>query len=227
MSQAFDGSSTNHNKAGDDESLSESLDFAALLTQIGNATAALRDFRKRHHVEALSNAIDHESRQRVMQHFVDLLVSEMKILGQGSDPECGAISTKENHETAAVEVKGTLPQASTSPFFAVLPAEIRMQIYRELLCTPRVIPGAESVRGGRTVKVISAHDVALDRSLGIDATCLSTCRRMYHEALPIPYRENEFGFAGPESLETFAQWGLSTDNSGKQFSLPELRSETY
>jgi len=46
---------------------------------------------------------------------------------------------------------------------------------------------------------------------GLDATVLRTCRRVYHEALPILYGENWFSFDNVAAIKTFSVRGLEYD----------------
>lgn len=95
-----------------------------------------------------------------------------------------------------------------SPFFTILPPEIRQLIYRKLLC------GCENLLAGILVKtrvqcVVSVKD-RKDQRWNTDSIVLRVCRRIYHEALPILYRENDFLFFGLEDLRDFRSLGLAT-----------------
>jgi hypothetical protein len=95
-----------------------------------------------------------------------------------------------------------------SPLLAVLPVELRQQIYRELLESPRSIRGGDLVEEKATALVVSdvrhAHQI-----LAIDATILRTCRKVYEEALPVLYQVNHFGFRDVRSLRAFRSGGLT------------------
>lgn len=93
----------------------------------------------------------------------------------------------------------------SSPFLNDLPAEIRLQIYVELLESPRSIRGGELVEEKATALIVS--DQAYE-SLAIDAAILRTCHQIYHEALPTLYQVNHFGFHDARSLRVFRSGGL-------------------
>ncbi len=95
-----------------------------------------------------------------------------------------------------------------APFLAILPVELRQQIYRELLESPRSIRGGDLVEEKAAALVVSdirhAHQI-----LAIDSTILRTCRKVYEEALPILYKVNHFGFRDVRSLRAFRSRGLA------------------
>jgi len=98
-------------------------------------------------------------------------------------------------------------QRTISPFLVVLPPELREQIYRELLHSPRSIHGGDLLEEKGTALVIAdirqAHQI-----LAIDASILRTCHKIYQEALPILYQNNQFGFRDVRSLQAFRSGGL-------------------
>ena len=110
--------------------------------------------------------------------------------------------------TPAGEVPKSSPKRQTSPFFTILPPEIRHVIYSESLCTAKIIRGGELVEDKRTAVIIDdVRPSAMD--LGIDATFLRTCWKIYREALPILYQDNWFGFSQVRMLKTFRTKGLA------------------
>lgn len=100
------------------------------------------------------------------------------------------------------------PGSTTSSFFTRFSAEIRRQIYRELLCTSKMILGGELVEEKCMMLVIPAGRRLSDR-LGIDSSILRSCRKAYEEALPILYQENSFCFQNFQSLQSFRTGGLT------------------
>jgi len=92
-------------------------------------------------------------------------------------------------------------------FLDILPPEIRRLIYRNLLCTPKIIPGGELVEDKRTA-IIIPDAVPPTMNLSIDATFLRACRAIYSEALPILYQDNWFGFSKVSMLRVFRTKGL-------------------
>lgn len=106
------------------------------------------------------------------------------------------------HESSAEPTQRTIPS-----FLEILPAELRQQIYRELLHSPRSIHGGELVEEKATALVVP-DTVQAYQILAIDATILRTCRKVYQEALPILYQVNQFGFRDVRSLWAFRSGGL-------------------
>jgi len=107
------------------------------------------------------------------------------------------------HESSAEPTQRTIPS-----FLEILPAELRQQIYRELLHSPRSIHGGELVEEKATALIIP-DTVQAYQILAIDATILRTCRKVYQEALPILYQVNQFGFQDVRSLWAFRSGGLT------------------
>ncbi len=117
--------------------------------------------------------------------------------------------TLENHfHTSQHESTPKPTRRMISPFLAVLPVELRQQIYWELLSSPRSIRGGDLVEEKAAALVVSdirhAHQI-----LAIDSTILRTCRKVYEEALPISYKVNHFGFRDVRSLRAFRSGGLT------------------
>ena len=104
--------------------------------------------------------------------------------------------------------------------FDKLPPEIRHLIYCQLLLTSKTIRGGELVKDRRTTVVVP-DDRPAAMQLGIDATFLRTCRKMYYEALPILYKDNTFGFSEVSMLKIFRRKGLPKESKCS------LRSKEY
>ena len=91
-----------------------------------------------------------------------------------------------------------------------------MLIYRELLCLndPSLhISYPAALVDARRLSLLLPHfqsDVRELYRLNTSTTILSTCRRVYQEALPILYGENEFFFNDYNDLQCFQTAGLAT-----------------
>ena len=90
-----------------------------------------------------------------------------------------------------------------------------MMIYRELLCLDhpsRHISFQAALVDARRLSLLlpnfQSHTPEVHK-LQTSTTFLATCRRMYQEALPILYGENEFFFSDIHDLQTFQITGLA------------------
>lgn len=99
-------------------------------------------------------------------------------------------------------------KTAVSHFLQVLPAEIRLLVYKQLLCSSKIVRGGDLVEDKRTAIVVS-DDRPSATALDIDATILRTCRQIYNEALPILYQDNWFGFSEVRLLRTFRTKNLA------------------
>ena len=111
--------------------------------------------------------------------------------------------------TTAVEASNPRPaRPSQCMFFSKLPPEIRMMVYRRILTTKtRLNPGAEIEKTSCT---LTTDDNDPSRISGIDSAVMRTCRKMYHETLPVLYSENKFVCRTPEQLKAFQEGNLDT-----------------
>ena len=133
-----------------------------------------------------------------------------KELKKEANPVCRRLSLVPSSQSLTVK-----EQQYQSPLFGKLPAELRVQLYRELLV---------SKHGGRVKKPSKlVHENAEtfkfeeggDREnglpgLGMDSTFLRCCRRIYEEALPILYRDNIFRFCEQRELSHFRSDEITT-----------------
>ena len=96
-----------------------------------------------------------------------------------------------------------------------MPAEVRNQIYEYLLKSKREMikrPDLllqRKMRSGVVYRKDKHDQDDLAPDPGIDATILRTCRRIYHEALPILYCGNTFYFWHPFHIDHFKLDGIA------------------
>ena len=120
-------------------------------------------------------------------------------------------------KAAGISGGGKAPSRSKqtiSLFLTKFPAEIRNQVYRELLISKdrEWFDRPDLMMKAKTSRLVydtesPAEDV-YPRDLGVHVAILQTCHRVYVEALPILYRENIFAFTEAGMLEYFKKEGL-------------------
>ena len=199
--------------------------YFTAFSAIRTAEQAVKDLRKKYSTS--SNQDDERGRgQFMIESSINELNVELARFGPNPNSVLRKLAAeiaqrdkpddqdhKENSvDTSKVSTHGLLApldsQHTASPFFTVLPAEIRRHIYRELLCTPRTIRGGDLVEEKRTMLVI-IEPRQPHQDIGIDSTLLRTCRKIYGEALPILYEENEFGFCDVNAIRAFRTGDLT------------------
>lgn len=94
-----------------------------------------------------------------------------------------------------------------TPFFKLL-IEIRLKIYRHLLCSPSAIQDLASL-----VLQTDNFSAQIIPPPPIDATILRVCHQVYAEALLILYGENMFRFMTLPGLAIFRKRGLHTQKA--------------
>lgn len=114
--------------------------------------------------------------------------------------------------TTAVEVSDTgLVRPRQCILFAKLPPEIRIQVYRLLLTTTAVLNAGADIEN--TAYTLTTDDNDPKNVSGVDSAVMRTCRKMYHETLPVLYGENRFKFRTKDDLEAFREGNLDTKQS--------------
>lgn len=98
---------------------------------------------------------------------------------------------------------------SKSPYFDLLPAEVRNKIYEHLLISPHTITRERQAVG--PLKHNSRYAIRCQRPLEIDAAILRTCRAIAHEGYPVLYGHNIFSFTSPTQMRYFKLEGLETE----------------
>jgi len=102
----------------------------------------------------------------------------------------------------------TLSQAyeaqQISPFFSLIPAEVRNEIYEYLLLSPNIIDHV----GPPAISSPSNFPHYVRFKLHIDATVLRTCRAICYEGYPVLYGRNLFSFLSPGDMTNFNLGGL-------------------
>ena len=98
-------------------------------------------------------------------------------------------------------------KASTPLCFWSLPPEIRQIIYRKILCSARMLLAGALVKERRSCLMISRFQRKY-QEVDIDSAILCTCRKIYYEALPVLYQNNEYAFENVQQLRTFRAEGL-------------------
>lgn len=85
-----------------------------------------------------------------------------------------------------------------APSFLLLPPELRVQIYRRLLChslpiqLEQCITSMDWININTDNKTLSGSESKADGHLPLRSAILRTCRTIYSEAMPILYGENTF-----------------------------------
>ena len=216
----------NERKASDaSETHIELPKYFAALKAITTAERAMKELRKQYSTS--SNGDNERGRgQFMIESSINELNVELARFGPNPNSTLRKLAAeiaqrgnpddqepKENNvDLSKVSTHGLLAplksQHTPSPFFALLPTEIRRHIYHELLCTPRTIRGGDLVEEKRTMLVM-IEPRQPHQDLRIDSTLLRTCRKIYDEALPILYGENKFGFCDVNSIKVFRTGDLA------------------
>ena len=147
-----------------------------------------------------------ESLKNGFKEDLKTVVADLKFKASGKSAN---IENKTTPVTTAVKASNPGPAGPLQcMFFSKLPPEIRLLVYRRILTTKaRLNAGAEIEKRAFN---LTTDDNDSSHISGIDSAVMRTCRKMYHETLPVLYSENKFVCRTPEQLKAFQEGDLET-----------------
>lgn len=147
---------------------------------------------------------------RTVDEVQAIITSTGQIQGRLNNPTLA--SGQPNPQVAAPPTANPRPSTVVCPILEILPPELRLHVYKELLVSPKIIRGGELVED-KLWSTIVRDQLPPGKVLNIDSTFLRTCSTIYNEALPVLYQHNWFGFTEVIMLRSFRTKGLPTGSN--------------
>ena len=127
-----------------------------------------------------------------------------------TSPSKNAYPSDSNEIKVLVSSPSSGTTSSPCGSLSKIPLEIRIMIYKRVLCSERYIKQAH-IFLERYPPIMANQGTHVE---AIDPALLRTCRAMYQEAIHILYGVNHFYFKTPKDIEVFAHLGLGNTPFG-------------